>query len=177
MNIFKFFKSLIISKKCNLETQDIDSLAIKEVSKIAPPKLTESKEYTEPMLTMGQAAKINGVTRQAIFFAIKMKRLNAKRENDTWLISESDLKEYNDKKYCRSKSRNDGELIFDKSKGFFSIGEAAKMLNRNTNHIYYLVRMGRLRTHRQGTAIVIKDTELYNHIEFLRNKKKNLKTG
>lgn len=142
----------------------------KDFSSISPPQMTNSQESTEPLLTISQAAKANGVTRQAIYFAIKMKRLNAKQENEIWLISERDLKEYSKTKYTRSKSRKNGELIFDKSKGFYSIYEAAKFLNKNTNHIYYLVRVGKLKTHRQGTAIVIKDTELYKYAEYLKHR-------
>ena len=147
-------------------------------NKTTSARMTESQEITEPLLTISQAAKSNGVTRQAIYFAIKMKRLNAKRENDTWLISESELKDYNTHKYSRTKSRKEGVLIFDKSKGFYSIGEAAKFLGKNTNHIYYLVRMGKLKTHRQGNAIVIQDTELHKYAEFYSEKNKNvLNTG
>ena len=129
------------------------------------PLLTNSEEETVPLLTVSQAAKKNGVTRQAIFFAIKMKRLNAKKDNGTWLIAEKDLEEYIKTRYSRSKSRKQGELIFDKSKGFFSISEAAKFLNKNTNQIYYLVRMGILKSHRQGAAIVIQDNEIYKYAD------------
>jgi hypothetical protein len=156
----------------------IDASNCKEISNKSSAKMTSSKEITEPLLTISQAARKNGVTRQAIFFAIRMNRLNAHRENDTWLITEKDLKEYVDNKYDRSRSRKKGKLIFDKSKGFYSISEAAKFLGKNNNHIYYLVRMGRLKTHRQGNAIVIQDLDLYMHAQFYQKRKNNnLKTG
>lgn len=136
------------------------------VKEIAP----ENHNITEPMFTVSQCAKKNGVTRQAIFFAIKMKRLNASQESGTWLISDSALKEYSQSKYSRSKSRKEGELIFDKNKGYYSISDAAKLLGKNTNHIYYLVRMGKLKIHRQGSAIVIQDIELQKYVEFLNSK-------
>lgn len=171
MKLFKYLKSLI----SNNITEDIKPQCLPELSKEMAkepvlPKMTESKEITEPLLTVSQAAKKHGVTRQAIFFAIKMQRLTAKKENDTWLIGESDLKDYFENKYCRSKSRKDDELIFDKSKGYYSISEAAKFLNKNTNHVYYLVRIGTLKSYRQGTAIVIQDIDLYKHSEFIAKK-------
>jgi excisionase family DNA binding protein len=171
MKLFDYLKALVINNLNKENQDDIPVNQSKEIPKeISFPQKTESKEFTEPLLTMSQAARKNGITRQAIFFAIKMKRLDAKKENGTWLISESALKEYSEKKYCRSKSRKEGELIFDKQKGFYSITEAAKILNKNVNHIYYLVRMGKLKTHRQGSAIVIEDKELHNYVEFIGQK-------
>jgi excisionase family DNA binding protein len=170
MPIFNYIKSLI-TRTLYKEPEKNDSIPDrKEIEKITESQMISSREVTERLLTVSQAAKKNEVTRQAIFFAIKMKRLNAKKENGTWLIAESDLKDYLENKYCRSKSRNEGELIFDKSKGFYSIAEAADYLGKNTNHIYYLVRMGKLKSHRQGSAIVIKDIELHNYADFINKK-------
>lgn len=175
MKLFSYLKSLVSNDLKNKTKEEEVVHDSKEKTAPSVAKMIQSKEITEPMLTISQAAKKNGITRQAIFFAIKMKRLTAKRINDTWLVSESDLKEYAESKYSRSKSRNEGDLIFDKSKGFYSISEAAKYLGKNTNHIYYLVRMGKLQSHRQGTAIVIKDTELYKYSDFINKKSgKNL---
>lgn len=177
MKIFNYLKSLIginLPREPEKGIQVVQSQETPEQKKEIPEQIvskqTNSTEKTERLLTVSQAAKDHGVTRQAIFFAIKMKRLNACKENDTWLITESDLKEYFDNKYSRSKSRVEGELIFDKSKGFYSISEAADFLGKNTNHIYYLVRMGKLKTHRQGSAIVIQDIELYKYAEFVGKK-------
>lgn len=170
MNILNYLKSLIGIK---LESENEQNIPINQSKEIPPPKpekIMDSTEITERLLTVSQAAKTHGVTRQAIFFAIKMKRLNAKKENETWLIAESDLKDYVENKYCRSKSTKEGELIFDKSKGFYSIVEAANFLGKNTNHIYYLVRMGKLKSHRQGSAIVIQDVELHHYAESLNKK-------
>lgn len=167
MKIITYLRSLFTVNS----TENGTSVESKEIEKDNEcPKLNTSMECTEPLLTISQAAKKNGVTRQAIFFAIKMKRLNAKKENDSWLIAEKDLDEYTKTRYTRSKSRKHGELIFDKSKGFFSIAEASKFLNKNTNHIYYLVRMGTLKSHRQGSAIVIQDLEIYKYADMMSKK-------
>lgn len=178
MGLFKQLFSLVVNglgKSTEKEKVTPDHKV--NTSNSPPAQLSTSTESTEPMLTISQAAKKNDVTRQAIYFAIKMKRLKAKKENDTWMICECDLREYQESRYCRSKSRKEGELIFDKSKGFYSIAEAAKYLNRNTNHVYYLVRMGRLKTHRQGAAIVIQDTELHKYADFVSKKSSNTLTA
>lgn len=178
MKIFKFIRSLFSEDSSSKEEEKIPILECKEKIGEEPFKSDGTEEVTERLLTVSQSAKKHGVTRQAIFFAIKMKRLNAKKENNTWLISESDLKDYIDHRYSRSKSRKEGQLIFDKSKGYYSITEVAKMLGKNTNHIYYLVRVGKLNSHRQGNAIVIQDIELHRYMNFIQgNTKKNMITG
>ncbi|MFI0477791.1 MAG: helix-turn-helix domain-containing protein [Candidatus Rhabdochlamydia sp.] len=175
MKIFSYLKSLIVKNPQENLKEDTPKQDCKETEL---PKLPDINQIIVPLLTISQAAKKHGVTRQAIFFAIKMKRLNATKENDTWLLSEKDLKEYSKNKYCRSNSRKEGELIFDKSKGYYSITEAAKFLGKNTNHIYYLVRMGTLKSHRQGASIVIQDVELHKYAEFINQKsEKILKLG
>ncbi len=166
MKLFDYFRKLVNK---TADKRDKNSL-----NQEIPPC---SEEPPEPLFTMAQAAKKNGVTRQAIFFAIKMKRLNARRENNTWLVSGKDLKDYVENKYSRQASKKQGQLVFDKSKGFYSIGEAAKFLNKSTNQVYYLVRMGKIKTHRQGGAIVIHKEELYKICENLNKKSDKLDIG
>lgn len=157
MKLLKYLKSMFVRQHLENVGKEVEPEPIK----------LPIKENTQRLLTTSQAAKKNNSTRQAIFFAIKMKRLNAIKENDTWLIAESDLKEYFVNKYSRAKSTKEGELIFDKGKGYYSIAEASEFLGKNTNHIYYLVRMGKLKSHRQGTAIVIHEKELHKYAEFI----------
>ncbi len=176
MKLFSYLKSLIVNDKSKNVREEMSSIGVKEISNDTPlSKINQHKEITERMLTISQCAKKHSVTRQAIFFAIKMQRLNASNETGTWLVSESDLKDYIENRYSRAKSRKEGDLIFDKSKGFYSISEAAKFLGKNTNHMYYLVRMGHLSAHRQGAAIVIQEDELYKYAEFIS--KKSVKNG
>lgn len=155
------------------------STSYKENNTILPPlDIIKGQEIIEPLMTVSQAAKKNKVTRQAVFFAIKMKKLRARKENNSWLIEEKDLQEYLKYKYCRSKSHIDGELIFDKKKGFYSIADAAKFLGKTMNHVYYLVRVGKIQTHRHGGTIIILNKELYRYAEYMvNNGKKRLKVG
>ncbi len=170
-NIFKHFFSFFQKDICDKCDQKFKGKSCFNCKKKQPKltKKTDISNFSQPLMTVSQAAKVNGVTRQAIHFAIKMKRLNARKDNDTWLIANEDLKEYIETRYSRSKSRREGELIFDKQKGYYSINEAAKFLNRNANHVYYLVRLGKLKTQKIGAAIVIQDTELHKYWEFTNN--------
>lgn len=191
MKFFNYFK-LFIGIKLNSEPKKKYKIIFQSKKPSKKPskkilesdsnKLTYNIEKTERIiektkyLTVSEAAQKHNITKQAIFFAIKMKRLSASKENNIWLISQDALKEYFDTKYCRSNSKKEGKLIFDKAKGFYSITEAADFLGKNTNNIYYLVRTGKLKSHRHGTAIIIQDVELYKYAEFTK-KTHNTCTG
>ncbi len=56
------------------------------------------------ILSITEAARLNNVTRQAIYVAIKLNKLKAKKEEARWAIHINDLDEYRKNKYSRSKS-------------------------------------------------------------------------
>lgn len=115
----------------------------------------------EPKLvSITEAAKINKVTRQAIYVAIKLNKLKAKKETTRWTIHLDDLEEYRTHKYSRTKSMFQGELIFDRSKGYYSVKESAKYLQVPAQKIYYATRIGALKAHRKGAAWVIHENDL-----------------
>ncbi len=107
------------------------------------------------IVSITEAARINNVTRQAIYVAIKQKKLKASKDATRWTIHLDDLEEYRRNKYSRMKSMFDGELLFDHGKGFYSVGQAAKFLNVPAQKIYYATRVGLLKAHRKGAAWVI----------------------
>lgn len=107
------------------------------------------------VVSITEAAKINNVTRQAIYVAIKQGKLKAQKEASRWTISLDDLNEYRDNKYSRAKSTFEGELLFDNGRGYFSVNQAAKMLNVPAQKVYYATRIGQLKAHRKGAAWVI----------------------
>ncbi len=107
------------------------------------------------VVTITEAARINNVTRQAIYVAIKQKKLKASKDATRWTIHLDDLDEYRKHKYSRTKSMFAGELIFDQRKGFHSINQTAKLLNVPAQKIYYATRIGLLKAHRKGAAWVI----------------------
>ena len=116
-------------------------------------------------MTITEAAQINNVTRQAIYVAIKQKKLKASKIASRWVIDLEDLATYRQSKYCRSKSTYDGELLFDNSKGFYSINQTAKILNVPAQKIYYATRVGHLKALRKGAAWVIHEDDIKEYKE------------
>ena len=115
------------------------------------------------VVSITEAARINNVTRQAIYVAIKQKKLKAHKDSTRWTIHLEDLEEYRRKKYSRSKSTYNGELLFDNNKGYYSVNQAAKMLDVPAQKIYYATRIGLLKATRRGAAWVIHLDEIKNY--------------
>jgi excisionase family DNA binding protein len=118
-------------------------------------KKEEIQEPENKVVSITEAAKLNKVTRQAIYVAIKLNKLKASKETTRWTIHLDDLENYRKQKYSRSKSVFNGELLFDNHKGYFSVNQVAKMLNVPAQKIYYATRIGKLQAHRKGAAWVI----------------------
>lgn len=129
-----------------------------------------SNNNKEKLVSITEAAKLNKVTRQAIYVAIKLNKLKARKETTRWTIHLDDLEDYRKQKYSRTKSLFNGELIFDSSKGYYSVNQAAKMLSVPAQKIYYATRIGALKAHRKGAAWVIQVSDLENYSEKLKNK-------
>ncbi len=117
------------------------------------------------VVSITEAAKINNVTRQAIYVAIKQKKLKAKKENARWVINLEDLEEYRRQKYSRAKSMYDGELLFDRSKGMYSVNQVAELLGVPAQKIYYATRIGLLKASRKGAAWVINESDVKEYKE------------
>lgn len=138
--------------------------------------LVNIAEAVEPradkkIVSITEAAKINNVTRQAIYVAIKQGKLKARKDGTRWLISVEDLAKYRDEKYSRTKSTFDGELLFDNKKGFFSVNQVAKMCGVPAQKIYYATRVGLLKATRKGAAWVIHANDLREYQESYLNRK------
>jgi excisionase family DNA binding protein len=117
------------------------------------------------VVSITEAARINSVTRQAIYVAIKQKKLKASKDSTRWTIHLDDLEEYRKHKYSRTKSMYNGELLFDNDKGFFSVNQAAKKLGVPAQKIYYATRVGLLKAHRRGAAWVISVEDIKGYQE------------
>lgn len=120
----------------------------------------EEVQSDNKLVSITEAARINNVTRQAIYVAIKQKKLKARKEATKWVIHLDDLEEYRKNKYSRTKSLFDGELLFDNNKGYYSVNQVAKMLNVPAQKIYYATRVGQLKAHRKGAAWVIREDDV-----------------
>lgn len=136
--------------------------------------MSENQEGDLPsgkkFVTLSEAAKINNVTRQAIYVAIKQKKLRAYKNPTRWIIDMEDLDQYRKLKYSRTKSMHNGELIFDNKKGFYSIQQASKMLNVPYQKIYYATRIGLLKATRKGSAWVVHADDLKKYQESYLNR-------
>jgi len=141
----------------------------------------ETSQHAEAMLpasppgkkvvSITEAAKINNVTRQAIYVAIKQKKLKASKDATRWTIDLEDLENYRKQKYSRTKSMFNGELLFDNHKGFYSVNQVAKMLSVPAQKIYYATRVGLMKAHRKGAAWVIHVNDVKQYQEAYLSKK------
>ncbi|OJU81159.1 MAG: peptidase, partial [Chlamydia sp. 32-24] len=111
-----------------------------------------SESLDAKLVSITEAAKLNKVTRQAIYVAIKLNKLKARKETTRWTIHLDDLEAYRKQKYSRSKSVFDGELLFDNDKGYYSVNQVARKLNVPAQKIYYATRVGMLKARRRGAA-------------------------
>jgi len=133
--------------------------------------VSEESKY----VSITEAAKLNKVTRQAIYIAIKLNKLRAKKDASRWTIHLGDLKEYRDGKYSRTKSTYEGELLFNNDKGFFSINQVAQLLKVPAQKVYYAARSGYLNAQRKGAAWVVHvdDVENYKKSYLAKKRQKN----
>ena len=58
-----------------------------------------------------------------------------------------------------------GELLFDNHKGYYSVNQAAKLLNVPAQKIYYATRVGHLKAQRKGAAWVISEADIKGYQE------------
>ena len=123
------------------------------------------------VVSITEAARINNVTRQAIYVAIKQKKLRAHKDSTRWTIDLEDLEDYRRQKYSRTKSTYNGELLFDNHKGFYSVNQVARMLGVPAQKIYYATRIGMLKATRRGAAWVIHMDEVRGYQEKYLNRK------
>lgn len=117
------------------------------------------------VVSITEAARINNVTRQAIYVAIKQKKLRAIKATTRWVINLQDLENYRKNKYSRTKSVYDGELLFDNNKGFYSVNQVANILGVPAQKIYYATRVGQLKAQRKGAAWVIHQDDMATYKE------------
>lgn len=130
----------------------------------------KSSSQGKRLVSITEAAKINNVTRQAIYVAIKQNKLKATKHTTRWTIDLDDLEEYRRQKYSRTKSMYNGELLFDNKKGYYSVNQTAKLLGVPAQKIYYATRVGLLKASRKGAAWVIHTDDIKNYRENYLNK-------
>lgn len=110
-----------------------------------------------------QAANQLNITKQAVYLALRKHAIPTHKIHGRWKITQEQLEHYKKNKYNRALSKFNGELIFDKEKGYLSVQEAAKLLNCSIQHIYYVCRINKLKNHRVRRAWVIHQDDLENY--------------
>lgn len=115
------------------------------------------------MLNIKQAATTLGISIGAVLQAIKIKRLNACKNERKWSISVEELDKYRNSLYKRDRSMIDGELVYDKAKGEFSVPECAKIISCPEQTIYHACRRNLINSTKKKCHWVIKVHDL---IEF-----------
>lgn len=136
-----------------------------------------SQRQEKKVLSITEAAELSNVTRQAIYVAIKLRKLKAQKENARWTIHMEDLNDYRQHRYSRTRSMYDGNLLFDNGKGYFSINQTAEMLGVPAQKIYYATRAGHIKGARKGAAWVIHEDEIKRYQEQYLSKKFKKKVG
>lgn len=116
--------------------------------------ITSDDFINKKVVSITEAAKMNNVTRQAIYVAIKQNKLRANKKT-RWEIAITDLEEYRQNKYSRTKSSFNGQPLYDNERGYYSVNQVAKMLQVPAQKIYYATRAGMLKALRRGVAWVI----------------------
>ncbi len=124
------------------------------------------------MMSITQIANHFGRTRQGVYVALRSGRFSAKKEfGARWKISLADYEEYHKNRYSRKEARkSDGTLVFDKSKGIYSVIDAAEFLNKSVNWVYYRLRTHMLPSKRYKSAWLIHIDDLK---KFKEEKPKN----
>jgi len=139
----------------------------------------------ESFVSLKEAAKYARTGRQAIYKAIKLGQLKAEKVlvkgKWCWKITAADIDEYRKNKYSREKRVVNGLRLFDIEQNRWSVVQASKALSEMlkipypVHHVYYLLRIGKLRAMKYGRAWVIAREALVSLYE--EEKEKLVKFG
>lgn len=129
---------------------------------------------TNDLMTVSQAMKKYGVTRQAIYLCIYNNRLKAVKDQGRWKITEKAWDDYTKSKYDRMFSVSNGEKIYDPEHGILSPGMVSSMFNLDRQKIYYLIRKNVIPAEKCGCSYVLKieDIELHKEKIFVKKFKR-----
>ncbi len=112
-------------------------------------------------VSVSEAAKIKNVTRQAIYLAIRLKRLKAFKYNEKWRVFLEDLTQYDKERYSRLRVFIDGQPLFDESKGFISIDKCSNITGIPKQKLYYAARKGTLKAVRKRSSWIVHLDDLF----------------
>lgn len=123
------------------------------------------------MLTLTEAAELVGVTRQAVYLAIKIKKLKAhKNEHNRWMIDVEDIRRWQQNKYKHENKECNGQRVYD-GQNTLTLRQATYFIDSQLytstpeQRIYYLARIGEIKSYKIGKQYVFKIEDLKNYIE------------
>lgn len=117
------------------------------------------------LLSVREITILLNCQRITIYSAIKKGRLKAIKRDNMIYITEENLKTYLLTKYSRDHSMFNGELLYDKTKGEYSIRNAAKEMGCTYNHVYYLITKGFLKFKKKGFSRVIMKEDIDEYMQ------------
>lgn len=119
---------------------------------------------SEKILNVKQISEYMGVTRIAIYNAMKLKKLKSFINEDGDRVSHlKDVDNYIEFKFSREKSSYpNGELIYDKSKGLYSPRQIAAVMGVDVQKIYYWIRRRYIPYEKFGCMYILNIKDLCN---------------
>lgn len=123
------------------------------------PKNNKKSEnqIDENQMSISECAEKNNRSRQAIFRAITMKRIRAKKNGGQWVINQNDFEEYEKSKHSRKFSMRDGKPLYTDE--IISPPKLAEICNVDLNRIYFMLRKNVIPHERHRTAYLINKNE------------------
>jgi hypothetical protein len=129
---------------------------------------------TDGLVTLEECAKYAHVSRQAVAYALRKKRIKAVKKDRKWYIKKEDYDTFRLNRASRNDVVKDGKRVFDPNLGNYSVEQVTSIINMETNRsisIQYIYRMlwsGKLKATRNEWSWVIHKDEinrLINHIK------------
>ena len=119
----------------------------------------ETKQTDPPkyFLSMVEAAKVCGVTRQAIHINIRSGKIPAVRNHHNhYRIDPKDIEGFEPNKHKPKPKYTD----------YYSVLDTAEVLNVSIQKVYYMVKKGRLKSYRKGSCVLVlkRSVEKYQKI-------------
>lgn len=124
--------------------------------------------------TLAEAGKVLDIGRYAVWKALKKKRIRGEKNGGQWTFTLQDLEEYRMNKFDRKFSTYNGQPLYDKTKGEYSINEASKLLACPVQHLYYAARMKKIQTTKKKCAWVIHENDINEYRKVMRLGKKKI---
>lgn len=111
-------------------------------------------------ITLKRAAKYAKRSFQAIYQAIQRGTLEGKKLGGHWYTKEEWIDEYLNDKRNIEKIKVCGKKVYDKLQGNYTVSQTAKFLGVNNQHVYSLIRQGKIKSSNVGWYHVISSSEI-----------------